>query len=64
MPTLYPKYERLMSRGEYESVEEMCNDLGLNYDDVYDYSDLEARDNMDRFENHQRSSTARNRKRR
>ena len=38
---LYPKYEKLMDRGEYCSVEEMCNDLCLNYDDVYDYSDEE-----------------------
>lgn len=36
-PNLYPRYERLLRNGEYDSVEEMCNALGLNYDDVYDY---------------------------
>ena len=34
---LFPYYERLLRSGEYDSVEEMCNILGLNYDDVYDY---------------------------
>lgn len=37
MAKLYPKYQRLMDSGEYISIEEMCNDLCLNYDDVYDY---------------------------
>lgn len=33
--------------GNYDSVEEMCNDLALNFDDVYDYSDLERQDDED-----------------
>lgn len=41
---LLPRYERLMERGEYETVEEMCNALCLNYDDVYDYSDMDDED--------------------
>lgn len=41
MATLLQRYQALMDRGEYVTVEEMCNDLCLNYDDVYDYSDEE-----------------------
>lgn len=38
---LYPKYQRIMEEEEYSSIEEMCNDLALNYDDVLvDESDL------------------------
>lgn len=33
---LLPKYQKLMDNFEYETVNEMCNDLSLNYDDVYD----------------------------
>ena len=36
---LYPEYEKMMENGEYDTVTDMCNDLGLNYDEVYDYSD-------------------------
>ena len=32
---LYPEYQKLLDRGEYDSVEEMCNRLCLNYDDVF-----------------------------
>lgn len=42
-PNLYPRYERLLRNGEYDSVEEMCNALGLNYDDVYDYDEYSER---------------------
>lgn len=38
---LYPEYQKLLDRGEYTSVEEMCNRLCLNYDDVFDYSDMD-----------------------
>ena len=38
---LYPEFQRLIDSGEYSSVEEMCNHLCLNYDEVYDYSDEE-----------------------
>lgn len=41
---LLPKYQKLMDRGEYSSIEEMCNDLCLNYDDVFDYDDEEDED--------------------
>ncbi len=33
---LLPQYQAMIDSGEYESVEELCNDLGLDYDDVYD----------------------------
>lgn len=36
MPKMYRKYERMLERGEYDSINEMCNDLGLNYDDLYE----------------------------
>ena len=31
----------MMEDGLYDSINEMCNTLGLNYDEVYDYSDEE-----------------------
>lgn len=43
---LLPYYERLMESGEYSSVNEMCNQLGLNYDDVYE-DDLADDDDYD-----------------
>lgn len=36
---LYPEYDKMMEDGLYDSINEMCNDLGLNYDEVFDYSD-------------------------
>jgi hypothetical protein len=35
---LTDEYEEEYERGGYDDVEDMCNQLGLNYDDVYDYS--------------------------
>jgi len=32
---MYEKYERLLASGRYDSIEEMCNDLCLNYSDLY-----------------------------
>ena len=34
---LTDEYEEEYERGGYDDVEDMCNQLGLNYDDVYDY---------------------------
>lgn len=36
MPKMIRKYERMLESGEYESIQELCNDLGLNYDDLYE----------------------------
>lgn len=33
---LLPEYQRLMDEGDYDSIEEMCNAEGLNYDEIYD----------------------------
>lgn len=33
---LLPQYQSLMDEGGYESIEEMCNAEGLNYDEIYD----------------------------
>ena len=33
---LYQKYQKMISDGEYEDVNELCNGEGLNEDDVYD----------------------------
>ncbi|MBQ8748032.1 MAG: hypothetical protein IJZ08_09245 [Clostridia bacterium] len=30
------KYERMLRSGEYMSERELCNALGLNYDDLYE----------------------------
>lgn len=41
MPKMEEKYERLLNSGEYDSVDEMCNDLCLNYSDLYEEDDEE-----------------------
>lgn len=33
---LLPEYQRMMDEGDYDSIEEMCNAEGLNYDEIYD----------------------------
>lgn len=33
---LLPEYQRMMDNGDYDSIEEMCNAEGLNYDEIYD----------------------------
>ena len=33
---LTDEYEEEYERGGYDDVDDMCNQLGLNYDDVYD----------------------------
>lgn len=42
---LDPEYERRM--GDFDDVEDMCNQLGLNYDEVYDYEDKYRDDDDD-----------------
>lgn len=39
MSRLNPKYENQVDN--YENEIDMANQLGLNLDDIYDYSDLE-----------------------
>lgn len=39
MSKMEDKYERLLASGEYDSVDEMCNDLCLNYSDLYEDED-------------------------
>lgn len=34
---MYPEYRKMLESGRFDSVEELCNQLALNYDDVYDY---------------------------
>lgn len=36
MGRMSDEYESLLESGEYEDEEELCNDLGLNYDDLYE----------------------------
>ena len=38
---LYDEYSDMLDRGEYDSVEELCNLCGLNLDEVYDYEEEE-----------------------
>lgn len=38
---LLPEYEAELDSGNYDDVEDMCNQLGLNYDEVYDYGEAE-----------------------
>lgn len=44
---LHEPYKTYMENGEYDSVEEMCNDLGLNYYDVYYTEDEFEDDDLD-----------------
>lgn len=37
---MFEEFRKMLENGTYDSVEEMCNRLGLNYDDVYDYDAL------------------------
>lgn len=39
MGKMLAKYARMLERGEYDSVDELCNDLMLNYDDLYEDDD-------------------------
>lgn len=48
---LHEPYKTYMENGEYDSVEEMCNDLGLNYYDVYYTEDEFEDDDLDDDEN-------------
>lgn len=34
--SLLPKYQRLIDGGDYDSIGEMCNAEGLDYDEIYD----------------------------
>lgn len=36
MAKMYRKYERLLISGEYANENELCNALGLNYEDLYE----------------------------
>lgn len=36
MAKMRKEYEKLLRSGEYMDENEMCNDLGLNYDDLYE----------------------------
>lgn len=37
---MFEEFRKMLENRTYDSVEEMCNRLGLNYDDVYDYDAL------------------------
>lgn len=39
---LKPYYQNMI--GDFDDVIDMCNQLGVNLDDVYDYSDLGEED--------------------
>lgn len=41
---LLPQYQKMLDSGEYDSIEELCNSEGLNYDDVYDTEPREYAD--------------------
>ena len=36
---MFDRYRDLLDRGEYGSEEEMCNDLALNRDELYEDDD-------------------------
>lgn len=36
MGKMYNNFERMLNSGEYSNENELCNDLGLNYDDLYE----------------------------
>lgn len=39
MGEMFKKYQDMLDKGEYDSVDELCNDLELNEDDLYDDDD-------------------------
>lgn len=39
MGKMFDRYRDLLSRGEYDSEEEMCNDLALNRYELYEDDD-------------------------
>lgn len=41
MGKMYDRYWNMLERGEYDSVDELCNDLQLNWDDLYEDDDEE-----------------------
>ena len=36
MGKMYDEYYNMLEKGEYDSVDELCNDLQLNEDDLYE----------------------------
>ena len=36
MPKMIRKYERMLEQGLYANENELCNALGLNYEDIYE----------------------------
>lgn len=44
MGKMLEKYEKLLDSGEYSNIDEMCNDLALNTDDLYEDDDEENDD--------------------
>jgi ribosome assembly protein YihI (activator of Der GTPase) len=42
-----PRYQKMLDEGLYVSIEELCEDLGLDYEDVYDDSDFEDDESTD-----------------
>lgn len=42
---MYPNYSDML--GNFDSIDDMCNQLGLNYDDVFDYDNYENEDSDD-----------------
>ena len=36
MGKMYSAYEEMLDSGEYEDIDELCNDLQLNVDDLYE----------------------------
>lgn len=45
MHRIRPEYAKIL--GDYDSVEDLCNQKGLNLDEVYDYEDDDDEDDDD-----------------
>jgi len=39
MPKMIKKYERMLLDGTYENEQELCNQEGINYEDLYEDGD-------------------------
>lgn len=55
MAKMRKEYERFLRSGEYMDENEMCNDLGLNYDDLYE----DERDEEDEQDQRKKSNRGR-----
>ncbi len=43
-----PIYQKILDSGKYDCIEDLCNDLGLDFDDIVD-DDIEIDDRNEKY---------------